>query len=213
MPRITTVDELHPWFRAKVVAMMADLSTSPHDWQIFETLRPIGDSPKCGTSSTSKANPCINPTRHAYGAAVDVVPHGTWGPKGAPWRKASWPGWDELREAAKDHGLSNDISWDRPHVETSRANITRWLQSALGITVDGKWGPQSHLAAKTFAMANGIPWREPIPKTSPRVHPATYRQIVASGKWSNDEVFGAGIAGGAAVAAAFGAWWLISKGA
>lgn len=174
MARIKDLDRLQPEFRAKVDQLMAALSGSPHKWRVFETLRPA--SSKCGVANaaTSKTDPCVNPTRHAYGAAVDIVPHGHWS---GPWKKASWPGWAELRKAAHAVGLDNDIAWDRPHVEVKRSQIAKWLQQDLGVTADGIWGPQSEQAAKAKAAELGIQWRQPIPQTTPRVHWQTYNEL------------------------------------
>lgn len=203
MARVTDLDRLHPVMREKVEAMMADLAGSPHDWQIYETWRK--PATKKADGKTSKTDPAKNPSRHGYGAAVDVVPHGTWGPKGTPWRKASWPGWAELRKAANANGLDNEISWDRPHVEVKRSEITRWLQTAIGVPADGKYGPQTDTAAKVFAEANGIEWRQPVPTASPRVHPTTYNEIIAA---SDKTWAGAAITGGSLImVAALVIWW------
>jgi hypothetical protein len=204
MARVKDLDRLHPAMKAKVEAMMDDLSSSPHNWRVYETWRK--PATKKSTSSTSQTDPNKNPSRHGYGAAVDVVPNGTWGPKGTPWRKASWPGWAELRKAAHKAGLDNDISWDRPHVEVKRTQITKWLQQAIGVKDDGKYGPATDTAAKVFAQSHGIEWLHPVPTASPKVHPTTYNEIMnASDKtWQ-----GAGIAGGSvALVAAIAAWWI-----
>ena len=181
--RVSSLAALQPEMRAKVVLLLDKLKLAEaeagagsvqHDFRVFETLRKI--SSECGLAnpSVSKADPCKNPSRHAYGAALDVVPQGHWT---GPWRSASWPGWDTLRAAAKAVGLRNDISWDRPHVEVARADITRWLQSDLGLNADGAWGLETEAAAKARAIELGVAWETPVPTSSPRINWQTYSNL------------------------------------
>jgi len=171
--RIKSLSSLQPEFRAKVQQLLLLLSDSQYDWQIFEARRPITTS--CGVANPliSKTDPCVNPTKHAYGAAVDILPSGSWG---GPWKSAKWPGWSELRAAAKQAGLENDIPWDRAHVEVPRSDIIRWLQADLGVTVDGKWGPATDQAARARADELRIPWATPVPKNPP-INWVTYQAI------------------------------------
>lgn len=212
MARVRDMDRLHPEMQAKVQALLAKLAGSQWKWKVYETWRK--PKSKCGDfSKVSNTNPCKNPSRHGYGAAADIVPFGTWsgkpvGKKKAPWAKASWPGWAELRQAAHAVGLDNDISWDRPHVEVKRSEITRWLQKAIGVAPDGKWGPATEHAAKQRAAALGIEWKQPVPTASPRVHPDTYNAIIAAKK-NTLTATGAAIGIGAVVAVAAIAWLLI----
>lgn len=210
MARDRSLDSLQPEFRSKVVEMLDNLkSTSEIDWQVFETWRPV--STKCGivNPATSKTDPCENPTKHGYGAAVDIVPNGTWGPKGTPWRKASWPQWDELRAAAHSVGLDNDISWDRPHVEVSRKQIVIWLQEDLGVKADGIWGPNTDKAAKEMAAQLDIEWKEPVPSKGAKINPVTYRELRAR---IGRNVTGKAIAGGAFFLVVAIAFYLVKKG-
>jgi len=209
MARVKSLASLQPEFRAPLERVMARLAGSKHSWQIYETHRPT--SSKCGIAGpTSKADPCVNPTKHAYGAAADIVPHGTWGPPSAPWRKASWPGWTELRNAAHAEGLDNDIKWDRPHVEVSRATMIKWLQSDLGVDVDGKWGPLTDAAARKAAQDHGVQWHTPEAKVGPRMHWRTYRQLRE--ELADGRIAGGSIVGGAVVAVVLVALVLVRKG-
>ena len=206
MARVKDLDRLQPEFRERVECVMAQLKGSSHDWQVYETWRQ--PKQKHVVSSVSKTNPFKNPSRHGYGGAVDIVPHGHWG---GPWKKASWPGWDELRAAAHKCGLQNEITWDRPHVEATRAQITAWLQDSLGIEADGKWGPNTEKAAKAAAKDYGIIWRDPVPTASPRVHPTTYNELRAA-LGSSRVATGGGIVLASIAAVAGLAWYLYRKG-
>jgi hypothetical protein len=171
--RIKSLDSLQPEFRAKVEHMLALLAGSKYNWQIFEARRPITSSCGVANPAISKTDPCVNPTKHAYGAAVDVLPNGSWN---GPWKSAAWPGWSELRAAAHQAGLENDIAWDRTHVEVPRSDLVRWLQSDLAVTVDGKWGPETDAAARARAAELNVEWATPIPK-SPPINWVTYQAI------------------------------------
>ena len=169
--KISTLAALQPEFRAKIELLMAKLAPSEHNFEVYESLRKISDECGLANPSVSKADPCKNPSKHAYGAAVDIVPDGTWV---GPWRTARWPGWDDLRAAAHAVGLSNDISWDRPHVDVSRGEVTRWLQKDLGVVADGAWGPASDARARQVARQLGVAWMQPVPSTGLKVNWRTY---------------------------------------
>ena len=138
--KISTLMALQPEFRAKIQELMAKLAqiekAVEYNFKVYESLRKIPDECGLANPSVSKADPCKNPSKHAYGGAVDIVPHGTWE---GPWRKASWEGWNALRTAAHEVGLDNDISWDRPHVDVSRSEIIKWLQKDLGLVQVRPW--------------------------------------------------------------------------
>jgi hypothetical protein len=42
------------------------------------------------------------------------------------------------------------------HVSLTKSAATRWAQSRLGVTVDGKWGPKSRAALAAFQRAHAI---------------------------------------------------------
>tara|TARA_R110002126_G_scaffold66342_1_gene168774 strand:- start:213 stop:881 length:669 start_codon:yes stop_codon:yes gene_type:complete len=149
---------LQPEFRPRIVELMQLLKGSPHDWKIYNTGR-FMDEPvlPCGVKNPaiSKTNPCKNPTKHSYGFAADIVPHGNWG---GPWKSGGWYGWAELREKAESIGLVNDLDWDRAHVTVPRSEVTMWLQRDLGVADDGIWGPNTGAAAKAKADELGVTW-------------------------------------------------------
>ena len=183
MARIKSLESLQPEFRVKVERLLAVLSGSKWNWQIFEARRPISTSCGIANPAISKTDPCVNPSKHAYGAAIDILPNGSWN---GPWRKASHPAWDELRAAAHQVGLDNDIEDDRTHVEVPRSDLVRWLQADLGVPVDGIWGPRTDQAARARAAQLGVPWAKPVPKTPP-INWVTY-QAIRDGQAQKSEV-------------------------
>ena len=170
--RYTKLDKLNPIFRTKVEAMMALLVGSRWHWSVFESWRPPVSKHK--KSKFSMTNPFVNPSKHGAGWAVDMLPFGSWN---GEWKHASHPAWDELREAAHAVGLSNDIKWDRAHVDVSRDTIIREMQKLLGVDVDGKWGRKTSSAAKQIAESANIPWMKPVPRRYAKIHPTTYRRL------------------------------------
>ena len=170
--RDKSLDKLNPIFRTKVEAMMALLKGSCWHWTIFESWRPPATKHK--KSKFSMTNPFVNPSKHGAGWAVDVLPFGNWN---GPWKHASHPSWDELREAAHAVGLSNDIKWDRAHVDVSRDTIIREMQKLLCTTVDGKWGRKTTAAAMRWAKYHDVEWMKPVPRRYAKIHPTTYRRL------------------------------------
>ena len=180
VPKDRSLERLQPEFADKVRQMMNLLQQRDpsRKWAIYESYRPPRDSG--GHTAVSKTNPAVNPSLHGYGAAVDVLPFGRWG---GAWNSGKWEGWDVLLQAAQDVGLDAPLDGkrsefvDRAHVQVPRSQLVRWLQSDLGVSVDGIWGPETDAAARAAAKNAGLQWREPTPTMGAKIHPKTYNQL------------------------------------
>lgn len=108
---------IHDAWRSRFVRL-GD-AVKPLGFRIFETYRDDEEQLRVFNLGTSKARPGESP--HNWGLAVDFVPYAEEptpdGKQGWHWPKADCPCWDELRRLSAQFGLSNEIEWDRPHVE------------------------------------------------------------------------------------------------
>nr|QXN72779.1 MAG: CwlK [Microvirus sp.] len=109
--RNSSMEELCPTHRADFVRCAQLLAR--RGIHVFETYRSHKDQDEAYRRRTSKARGGQSP--HQYGMAVDFVPRA--GERGWFWPPASDPLWHQVRLAALSCGLSNNIEWDRPHVE------------------------------------------------------------------------------------------------
>lgn len=151
MDEQTHLAQMHSWLRERVVlALAAWRSSAPagESIRLVESVRSLAIQQAYFAQGRSKADGVKKLSLHQFSPSVAADVAVTRGGKYvASASDAAWRRWGTAAEAT---GLEWGGRWrglvDCPHVQVPLAQRARLVQRAVGVTVDGDWGPKTQAA-------------------------------------------------------------------
>lgn len=159
---------MHPWLRERVAGALlrwrADAAPG-ESIRIVESVRSLALQQSYFAQGRSKADGVKKLSLHQFAPALAADVAVTRGGKYVA--SAADPAWQRWGAAAEADGLEWGGAWkglvDAPHVQLTLADRARLVQRAVGVSVDGDWGPRTQAALRVslpgLSLPEGTGWQ------------------------------------------------------
>lgn len=159
--------QMHPWLRERVVlALAAWRAAAPagESIRLVESVRSLATQQRYHAEGKSRADGVTRYSLHQFAPSLAADVAVTRGGKYvASASDAAWQRWGSAAEAT---GLEWGGRWkglvDCPHVQVPLSQRARLVQRAVGVAVDGDWGPKTQaavaLALPGLRLRDGTGW-------------------------------------------------------